>query len=194
MQFVNGWFAFPAALLIFGFFPGLFARLISLCFRKDDPRRQELIAEVYGIPRLERPMWVAEQFERALSEGIWERLWDAADGRLFNRWHLGDGIAYNLESPDTFFIPSREDIDFLVPGDVVKLIFEANGRTYGLDGCNGERMWVKVTKINGDSFEGKLSNHPAVWGNLYYGDKLKFTRKHIIDFDYVDADENDAAA
>ncbi|MFC6356693.1 hypothetical protein [Luethyella okanaganae] len=93
LQSLLSWPLLMVALAVYGFFPGLFARLISLAFHKEDPRRKELQAEVYAVPRWERPFWVLEQLERAISEALPERLYDAADGRLFNRWTLGDGAA-----------------------------------------------------------------------------------------------------
>jgi hypothetical protein len=192
MELLNSLGAWPVlilALAVYGFFPGLFARLVSLCFRKGDPRRKELIAEVYAVPRWERPFWVAEQFERALSEGAWERLWDAADGRLFNRWTFGDGVSRHAEHPDTFWLPSQDEIATLEPGDMVKLMFECRGkRTYGKDGLAAERMWVKITKIEGEKFVGELMNYPIVWGNLWPGDTVKFQRNHIIDYEYAEED------
>lgn len=184
LQTLLTWPLALVALGVFGFFPGLFARLIALSFRKGDPRRKELIAEVYAVPRWERPFWVAEQLERALSEGAWERIYDAADGRLFNRWSFGDALARNAAHPDSFWIPSNDEVATLEPGDDVKLMFEAKGWTHGLHGCSGERMWVTITKVKGDRFEGSLNNVPAVWNHLHYGDKVKFTRAHIIDYEY----------
>lgn len=57
-----------------GFAPGAFLRLIVFAFRRGDPRRAELLAELHVVPRLERPFWVFEQLEVALFEGIWERI------------------------------------------------------------------------------------------------------------------------
>ncbi|MDZ8276832.1 hypothetical protein R2Q81_12860 [Microbacterium aquimaris] len=157
----------------------------ALSFRKDDPRRKKLIAEVYAVPRWEGPFWDAEQLERALSEGAWERIYDAADGRLFNRWALGSAVARNAEHPDTFEIPSREDIATLEPGDEVKLMFDAKGWSHGLHGCSGERMSATITKVKGERFEGKLDNSPAVWNHLHAGAKIKFSGSHIIDCQYA---------
>ena len=39
-----------------------------------DPRRRELVAELSAVPRVERPFWVFEQLEVAVSEGLWPRL------------------------------------------------------------------------------------------------------------------------
>lgn len=179
------WPLLLVALGVYGFFPGLFARLIALCFRKGDPRRKELIAEVYAVPRWERPLWVAEQFERALSEGVSERLYDAADGRLFNRWGVANGVAMNAQYPDTFWVPSAEEIGTLEPGDFVKLMFESKGPTHDFDG-GGERMWVRITKIRGDRFEGTLANQSVCFGHLDWGKRIKFSQQHIIDYDSDD--------
>ena len=55
---VLSWPTFAVALLVFGFAPGAVLRLIVLVFPRDDPRRQELLAELYDVPRIERPFWV----------------------------------------------------------------------------------------------------------------------------------------
>jgi len=67
---VLAWPALGAAILVFGFAPGVVLRLIVLFYRRDHPRRQELIGELYAVPRIERPFWVAEQLEIALFEGL----------------------------------------------------------------------------------------------------------------------------
>jgi hypothetical protein len=193
---VGAWPLLVVVVLVYGFFPGVFARLISLCFHREDPRRKELINEVYYVPRWERPMWVAEQFERAISEGLWERVswavWDAIDGRFVNRWELGDGVARHLENPETFEVPSPEDIDLILPGDSVKLMFDLAGkRSFFKSGCQGERMWVKVTAVDNGHFVGELDNYPVVWNRLYAGDEIKFESRHIIDLDYRDDEDEE---
>ena len=60
-------------LLVFGFAPGFVLRLLVLAYPRTDPRRRELIAELYTVPRLQRPLWVAEQLEVALFEGLAHR-------------------------------------------------------------------------------------------------------------------------
>jgi hypothetical protein len=59
-----------AALVVFGFAPGAVLRVIVLAFPRDDPRRRERLGELYSVPRLERPLWVFEQLDRALIEGL----------------------------------------------------------------------------------------------------------------------------
>ena len=57
----------------FGLAPGLTLRSIVLLYPPGDARRKELIAELYAVPRIERPVWVAQQLETALFEGIASR-------------------------------------------------------------------------------------------------------------------------
>jgi hypothetical protein len=103
---VLSWPTLGLALLIWGFAPGALLRLIVLAFHRDDPRRRELLAELYAVPRVERPFWVAEQLEVALVEGLGERLVWAATGRIIHRWHLASGVRRNREHPRTVYIPS----------------------------------------------------------------------------------------
>jgi len=67
------WPTLMAALLIWGFAPGAVLRVIVLLFPKDDPRRRELLGELYAVPRPERPFWVIEQLEVGLFEGLRHR-------------------------------------------------------------------------------------------------------------------------
>jgi hypothetical protein len=88
---ILSWKTFLVSLLVFGFAPGAVLRLIVLAFHRDDPRRREALAELYRVPRLERPYWVVQQLEVALFEGVWERILWAGAGRVYDRWHLDSG-------------------------------------------------------------------------------------------------------
>jgi hypothetical protein len=67
------WPTLGVALLVFGFAPGVALRLIVLFYPHNNPRRRELRGELYAVPRIERPFWVAEQLEVALFEGLRDR-------------------------------------------------------------------------------------------------------------------------
>lgn len=179
---VLAWPTLLIALLVFGFAPGAVLRLIVLAYRRDDPRRHELLGELYHVPRVERPFWVAEQLELALAEGLGQRLAWAATGRIIHRWHLSSGVKRNREHPRTFQIPDEQERLAVVPGMDVKLMFEMK------DG--GERMWVTVTEVKKRYLVGTLSNLPVVVPRLLPGDKIKFKREHIIDIWYEE-DEDD---
>jgi hypothetical protein len=70
----GAWVMFGAAVLVFGLAPGAVLRVTVLLYPHADERRRELIAELYMVPRWERPFWVAEQFETAAFEGLSSRL------------------------------------------------------------------------------------------------------------------------
>lgn len=67
---VASWSSLLLLVVVFGFAPGFCLRLIVLAYPRHNPRRTELIAELYAVPRIERPLWVAEQLETALFEGL----------------------------------------------------------------------------------------------------------------------------
>jgi hypothetical protein len=71
---IISWRALVVAMVVLGFAPGAALRIIVLAFERSDPRRRELLAELYAVPWLERPLWVAEQAEVALAEGMGGRL------------------------------------------------------------------------------------------------------------------------
>jgi hypothetical protein len=70
----TSWQTLILVLVAFGFVPGFCLRLIVLVYPRGDPRRAELIAELYTVPRIQRPLWVAEQLEVALFEGLPHRI------------------------------------------------------------------------------------------------------------------------
>lgn len=99
LEAVTSWPTFLTLLFVFGFAPGAFLRLIVLAYYRDDPRRRELLAELHAVPRWERPVWVCEQIEEALFEGIGERIRWVATGRIIHRWRLDSGVERNRFSP-----------------------------------------------------------------------------------------------
>jgi hypothetical protein len=120
LEAVLSWRTFFIALLVFGFAPGALLRLIVLAFPRNDPRRQELLAELPTVPRAERPFWVCEQLERALFEGLGERVPRVATRYITRRWHPESLIHRGvfLEDPESvlhYFVKvinrSRRDIE-----------------------------------------------------------------------------------
>lgn len=78
----------PVSLLVFGatfgLIPGLLLRVIVLFYPKDDPRRHELFGELYNpdMGRFERYVWVFQQLETALRDGLQAR----RDVRRRRKW------------------------------------------------------------------------------------------------------------
>lgn len=70
LQQVMHWRFLLIALIVFGFAPGAVLRFVLLAYPPDSMRRQELLAELYAMPTYFRPIWVAQQFETALFEGL----------------------------------------------------------------------------------------------------------------------------
>lgn len=85
---------------------------------------------------------------------------------------LADAQQRHDEFPQSFHVPSDADLRAVKVGDHVKLIFE------GDDGPS-ERMWVRVTKIEGDQYAGALDNQPFIMTHLSLGTTIHFERRHI---------------
>jgi hypothetical protein len=70
----------------------------------------------------------------------------------------------------------REEIRGLQVGDSVKLTFRP-----GLQAVAGETLLVRITRIRGDAFRGKLAGRPASAGLAQFrvGSPVAFTAAHI---------------
>lgn len=64
-------------------------------------------------------------------------------------------------------------------GDDVKLIFEADQPLPG--GLAGERMWVRVTRINGRRAYGYLNDDPIVMRGIRHRSRVSFDISQPID-------------
>lgn len=174
---------FMAAIAIFGFAPGMFLAVIVRLI-PDLDRRKELQAELYEVPRWDRPFWVAQQFEVALRTGLpvhVEWFW----GRyVWHRCTLESGLKSHQESPETFAIPDVESKLAIRPGDRVKLM-------WSVARFPGERMWVKVTHRKGDQLIGTLDNY-AIFAFLKPDEKMKFHIDDIIDFLFEEEEVEEA--
>lgn len=178
---------FLLALLIFGFAPGMVLALVVKLLNKEDPRRRELQAELYAVPRWERPFWVCQQFEVGLREGFAPNVsWWL--GRVWlHRAKLESGLELHRQYPETFEIPDAADKRWLEPGDFVKLMWAVRRSP-------GERMWVEILQRKGDRVVGRLSNEP-LFAHMNAGDTIKFHIDQIIDFELDDdrVDDDDDA-
>ena len=91
------------ALAVFGFAPGAIMRVLVRVYNRDDPRRRELMAEVYKRPRLDRPFWVVQQLEVALFDGLGYRIGEAfrrhAPHRKLSGWLKAKGNEFYRAEP-----------------------------------------------------------------------------------------------
>jgi hypothetical protein len=109
LQAVASWPSLVLVVVVFGFAPGFCLRLIVLAYPRSDPRRDELIAELYAVPRLQRPLWVAEQLEVALFEGLAHCLSAvirSLDDRRRARWKFVQGHWVTLQDNRRVYIRS----------------------------------------------------------------------------------------
>lgn len=92
-------------------------------------------------------------------------------------WKLDSAKEMNRKHPDTFEIPTDEEINSLAVGDHVKLLFVPNE---GIKEKFGERMWVKINDIWEDNtFVGNLDNEPITISDLKHGDIIMFKSEHV---------------
>jgi hypothetical protein len=77
MEAIASWQNLLLIVVVFGIAPGLCLRLIVRAYPRSHPRRTELITQLYAMPRIQRLLWVAEQLEIALFEGLVPRVWAA---------------------------------------------------------------------------------------------------------------------
>ena len=103
---------------------------------------------------------------------------------------LSDARVNAAEAPYTFFLPDRADVARLAPDDYAKLIFELipPGEKYG-----AERMWVRITAGDGDTFVGTLENEPLE-GRMREGDEVAFAPYNIIEIMWADGTRAPLAA
>lgn len=174
------WRSALLVLAVFGFAPGAVLRIVVLAFHRDDPRRAEMLGELRAVPFLERPLWVAQQLEVAVFEGLGERIRWAATGRIIDRWHLVDGEAMHRDHPETFDVPDEEDKEAIETGDRVKAGFAMKEW--------GERMWLIVVDADPRHLICRLDSHPLAIPKLSCGDTIRIRRKHVIDVRWHDVD------
>jgi len=173
--------AFGLALLIFGFAPGIaLAAIVRLI--PDPDRRQELQAELYTVPRWDRPFWVAQQLEVAIRVGVFPEVSWYWGRWVWHRCKIDSGLERHRQHPDSFWVPDAEEKAELRPGDSVKLMWSV--KHYA---AAGERMWVEITHRKGDQLVGRLDNWP-VFVHLRPDETIKFHVDDIIDY-RLDDDE-----
>lgn len=74
LEAVASWQTLLMCLAIFGFAPGFVLRILVRLYPVGDPRRQELVAELYVLNHFQRPLYVAEQLETGLFDGLGARM------------------------------------------------------------------------------------------------------------------------
>lgn len=70
MRFAFLWGPSALGLAALGLLPGFSLRLIVRLYPKGDPRRREVVAELYTVENWRQPIFVIQMLELAISEGI----------------------------------------------------------------------------------------------------------------------------
>jgi hypothetical protein len=115
-----------------------------------------------------------------------------------------DGYAMSILHPDTFLIPSEEEINSLKVGDFVKIdvnslddeaweskpyedIPEADRERLNITPgrgirSKGEKFWTEVLTIEGDIITGRVINDLVFSEkhNLHWGDIMEYKKKNIL--------------
>lgn len=87
-----------------------------------------------------------------------------------------DAQQMGKEHPDTFYTLTSDELSKISPGDHVKVCLENHKQ-------DGERFWVLVSSVVGESIEGTVVNR-LLGANLFgvdYNDTVRFQKRHIYD-------------
>ncbi len=96
-------------------------------------------------------------------------------------WELDDGEVIAAAHPDTFWLPPLEQREALQPGQLVKLIFRILvADEAGNEEMHVERMWVIVTRRDGNLYTGELDNQPYCTDEMNPGLPVAFEARHVI--------------
>lgn len=93
-------------------------------------------------------------------------------------WKLEDVSDRAIDARYTFYLPSKNVLKLLSPGDGVKVVFLCDVEND--KGWSAERMWVQITKKGIFGYEGYLDNDPYYIPDIKAGDLVRFKSKHII--------------
>lgn len=104
-------------------------------------------------------------------------------GRRSGTWTIVDPRPVAALAPYTYYLPAEALLAAIVTGDLVKAVFrpEPPNRKY-----DAERMWVRVTAIDGEMLTGELNNEPFDIPQLQVGSIVQIPRSHVIDIDWAD--------
>lgn len=102
---------------------------------------------------------------------------------LLCRYSIDDGEAVHRSAPETYFVPSAQERAAVQPGEYVRLTFRLEVESRSI----AERMWVRITRRDGDSYIGRLANNPGSITFLRFGDLVRFKAKNVIKIAAADA-------
>ena len=106
--------------------------------------------------------------------------------KYFGTYEIDDIRETAKANPYTFYMPSQARLDAVGSGDIVKIIIRSVPQSYEYD---AERMWVKVTNVNGEDWQGELDNYPFDIPQLKPSDTIKFKSWNVIDIQWKNSEK-----
>jgi hypothetical protein len=101
-------------------------------------------------------------------------------------WSLADPRPIAQSARYTFFLPGPREVAAIGVDDDVKLIF---GYHHPTETWGAERMWVTVTRVEGDTLFGNLANVPdEPTSPLTLGQAVVFARSHVLAINWAHPD------
>ena len=101
--------------------------------------------------------------------------------RVSHAWRLGNVEERARKFPDTFHIPNAARRHSLKVGDHAKLCFEIADGTPSVG--RGERMWVKVTRLDSPAYYGVVVNRSVIKVFPAAGALVQFGPEHVADIE-----------
>lgn len=124
-------------------------------------------------------------YEKSKSDKVYFNAYISYDGNK-DEYKLIDCQSMHDLYPNTFEIPSKEDIQNLSTESIVKLVFDNME-----SGHLPERMWALIEIIDNGKFVGRLVNYPSDIMSLNYWSKIEFEAKHIASIYIRNEDEDE---
>jgi len=98
--------------------------------------------------------------------------------KCFGTYEVDDIRETAKASPYTFYLPPPARLNAVSIGDSVKIIIRSIPHSNEYD---AERVWVDITAINGDDWQGKLANIPFDIPQLKLNEIVAFKSWNVID-------------
>lgn len=84
-----------------------------------------------------------------------------------------DGVEMNKKHPDTFEIPTQEELNSIKVGDSIKI-----GIRYPSGG--GERFWTEIVEILDTGFKVRVDNDLLTDEPVGYNDVIEIEKRHVL--------------
>lgn len=95
--------------------------------------------------------------------------------------------AFHLKDPDTFEIPSPEDLAGITTGDFIKAGVNVHSPSPKASVVTQELMWFRVLRVEGATFRAQLDNTPG-WSDVHQlvlGDVVNINKDEVYSIDKV---------